>query len=67
MTRYNDNEIVSMYLTKENVLGGKPIKEWVDVVTNNYRFRKVVVVRAVYYNVDNFDYLDGLKIITSTS
>ena len=34
------------------------IKELVDVVTNNYRFRKVVVVRGVYYNVDNFDYLD---------
>ncbi len=47
-----------MYITKENVHGGKPIKELVDVVTNKYRFRKVVVVRGVYYNVDNFDYLD---------
>lgn len=56
-----------MNLTKENIHRGKWIKEVVDVVTDNYPFRKVVAVRAGYYNVDNFDYLAGLKIIASTS
>lgn len=43
------------------------IKEMIDDVTNNYPLRKAAVVRGVCYNIDNFEYLDGLKIIVSAS